>query len=544
MSASIDPNQLEWISGRPVPLDHDGPLEVPLEPLPEAWFRQSLIESFAEVARRHPGHVAVNDGRLRLTFDALRRSADDLVARIHDVAPADRPVVAIVPNDATFPIMFLAAMGLARPVVILAAGEPIERQASILAEVQPGAMVVPVGLDVDPSLVPAGMPLVSIDAASPGVLPRPAIDVDLDQPLSIIFTSGSTGKPRAVVRTQRQVQALVATEMAFLHLNRGDVILGLGSPSHAGVWGPLASFFSGATLRLHDLKTGSLEAGLRVLAEEQVNVLIFVPSALRVLMKIPGIEQAFRSLRVLALGSERTNVADIALFRSRLPPGCKIAIILGSVDCSNLFRWYVPDAHIQGAVPIGYLEPGKSVALVGEDGRSVPPGEPGELYVRGRQLAIGSWQGGRLTWGDYLPDPDDPQSRIFRSKDVVRQRPDGLFDFVGRADQMVKIRGYRVDLGEVEAALRAIEGVADAAAIVRARDGHADQLCAFVTKAPGGNLPSESAMRRRVGQRTAEYMIPAEIRVVDAIPRLFNHKLDLVQLRERAEEAKPGAALS
>lgn len=535
----VDASRLEWITGRPVPMDHDGPVDVPFLPLPEAWERQPLLDSYAEIVARHPDRIAVDDGVNRLTFEEVRRAADDLIARIHAVAPADRPVAAFVRNDATFLIAYLAGIGLGRPSVVLTVGDPRERQASIMAEVQPGAAILAPDVDREANAIPADLPCITVDPRIPGQLPRPAIEVDMDAPLNLGFTSGSTGNPKGIVRPMRVALSYLPTELAFFHLNPDDVILGIAPPSHSGLWGPSAASFSGARLRLLDMKAAGVEESLRIMGDEGVSILVFVPSALRALMQLPGIERAFRKLRVLALGSERIQASDIALFRSKLPPSCKIAIILGSVDAGLMFRWYVPEGTVESPLPVGYLEPSKAIALVGEDGRSVPPGEAGELYIRGRDMGTGLWQAGRLVPGQYQPDPEDARSAIYRSHDMALQRPDGLFEFLGRADQMVKIRGLRVDLGEVEAALRAVPGVTDAVAVVRAREGSTDQLVAFVSPAPGAELPPEADMRRGVGQATAQHMIPTEIRVLPAIPRLYNHKADLVQLRALALQPRP-----
>lgn len=534
----IDPARLHWITGRPVPLDHDGPTDVPFAPLPEAWFDQPLLDSYADIAARHPDRIALADGSVRLTFDETRRCIDDLVARADAVAPPGRPVAAIVRNDVAFPIAYLAAFGLGRPLLILSPGDPPERQAAILAEARPGALIVAAGIEPDESVYPPDLPRVVLDPRVPGRLPRPGITIDLDTPCHIVFTSGSTGKPKGITRSQRQTRARMPTEIGFFHLGSHDVLVGLAPPSHAGVWAPPVAAFSGATLRLLDMKTIGVEETLRVMGDEGVTILPFVPSALRTLMKIPGIERAFRRVRVLAASTERVQMSDVALFRSRLPPGCRIAILLGSMDVSMLFRWFVPDGGVEGGLPVGYLDPGRTVAVVGEDGLSVPAGEAGELYVRGRDLAVGAWQGGQLVQGTYQRDPDDPEGLIYATRDMVLQRPDGLFEFLGRADQMVKIRGLRVDLGEVEAALRALPGVADAVAVVHIREGETDRLVAFVAPAPGATLPPEAEMRRSVGAATAAHMAPSEVRVLPTIPRLYNHKADLVRLRALASESR------
>ncbi len=178
-----------------------------------------------------------------------------------------------------------------------------------------------------------------------------------------------------------------------------------------------------------------------MLGEEGITILSFVPSALRAILGVPGAEAAFHTLRILDLHGERILASDIKLFREKLPPSCRISITMGSIEAGPVFSWFVDDAKIEGATaPVGYLAPGKRVALVDEDGRPAATGEIGELLVRG-PMALGAWSQGRLEPGPFLADPDNPRSRIYPMLDLVRQRKDGLFEYIGRGNRQVKIRG-------------------------------------------------------------------------------------------------------
>ena len=193
------------------------------------------------------------------------------------------------------------------------------------------------------------------------------------------------------------------------------------------------------------------------------------------------------------------------------------------------------DEAIEGAVaPIGYIVDRKRVALIDENGAPVSPGEVGELVVRGR-MSLGSWTGGRLTGARFLQDPEDPDSRIYGMGDLVRQRADGLFEYVGRRDRQIKVRGLWADLGEIETALRGSDGVADAVVVVRSGTSEADSIVAFVTMLEPSSQPDKAQMRRTVVSATAEHMAPADIRVISAIPRLANYKPDLQRLNALLE---------
>jgi len=180
-------------------------------------------------------------------------------------------------------------------------------------------------------------------------------------------------------------------------------------------------------------------------------------------------------------------------------------------------------------VPVGYLLPERQVALLDDAGQAVAPGETGELFVRG-PMALGAWRGGALTPGPFLPDPDNPSSRIYPMHDLVRQRPDGLFEFVGRKDRRVKIRGQWADLGEIETALRGMDAVAEAVVVTTSHEGEGDRLAAFIVLEEGAPQPTLGTVRKNVAADTAEHMAPAEVHFLPTIPRLANFKPDLVHL--------------
>jgi acyl-coenzyme A synthetase/AMP-(fatty) acid ligase len=292
----------------------------------------------------------------------------------------------------------------------------------------------------------------------------------------------------------------------------------------------LIALAAGARLCVVDIKRRGLTEGFRAFQEAGVTVLSFVPSVLRTLMALPGIEAVFGSLRVLDLHGERVLTSDIELFRSKLPPDCHISVAYGSTEAAHVFSWFVREDKIDGPmVPIGYLVDNREVALITESGKPCAVGEVGELLIRG-SLALGSWQRGRVSLARFIADADDPSRKVYVTGDLVKMRPDGLFEFAGRRDRQVKIRGLWAELTEIEAALSAQESVADAVVVVKSAPGAADTLVAFVTAADPDTPIDPAALRRAVAVSVAEHMTPSRIEVLDQIPRLANYKPDLTRL--------------
>jgi acyl carrier protein len=172
------------------------------------------------------------------------------------------------------------------------------------------------------------------------------------------------------------------------------------------------------------------------------------------------------------------------------------------------------------------------VTIVDDDGNPVADGEVGEIVVASPYLALGYWHDGVLTTGAFTIDPADPKSRVFKTGDMGRMRPDGLLEFAGRNDQQIKIRGHRIEIVEIEFVLGEFAGVKEAAVVVRRNEaGLPQSLAAYVEASPGGELRPRD-LRSMLLKRLPRYMIPATINMVDQLPRLPNLKVDRTRLAQ------------
>ena len=454
--------------------------------------------------------------------------------------PPGGVVASVIHSGALAPVVILGALTSGRTLIPIDAGHPIERQRALFAETHASAVIVAEGVEIDDSFIPASLPRITVDVTKPSGAEPSRTPFAPGVPLMVMFTSGSTGRPKGLavgIRTTEMLPNFVAR----YHVNPNDVLISLASMSQTGA-GDLIALTTGATLRICDMRRNGIAETLRVIREEGVTVFSFVPSVLRTFMAMPGIEQVFHKLRILDLHGERILASDIELFRSKLPKDCFIGITYGSTEAHGVFAWFVQDDKSEGPVaPLGSVAANKQVAILDENGEPVAPGEVGELVVRG-PMAMGSWQGGRVTGARFIKDPDDLTLNIYPMGDQVRQRPDGLFEFVGRRDRQVKLRGLWVDLGQIEAALRAAPGVVDAVVIAHSQAGAADTLAAFITLEDLADPPQAAVLRRAVVAATAEHMAPGDIRVLAEIPRLANYKPDLVKLDKMLSE--PAGRLS
>jgi len=487
------------------------------------------MERFKVIAERHPNKIAVDDGTIQLTYSQLERAATHLASRIDaNVAPS-ASVGILIQNNSLFQIAALACLSVGRICVPIDLNYPIDRIEQISREAGLAAVVTG---HADPVLnAPPHLPQLDI-ATSLEATDHTTIHLSpADQPAVVLYTSGSTGVPKGICNDQRSISQRVAQFTNACHLNLDDRLILLSSPGTiAGMRDSFAALLNGATLYVADPRRLGISGVLGVLEKEQITVCYAVPAFLRELLSAVNAARACRFLRIVRLGGDVALSGDIALCRAMLPPSCHLLIGYGSTEAPTTFQWFVPrDWNPNSSrVPIGYPVPDVSTTLVNEDGEPAAAGELAELEVRSAYVALGLWQGGRLLSASQSLR-DGATDRVMRTGDILRMRKDGLTELIGRNDRMIKIRGRRVDPGEIEDVLRSCDEVADSA-VVRIGDDERPTLVAFVVVK---NRDSESVTNKlwvAISTRLPQYMQPARLRFIDAIPRLPGHKPDLPAL--------------
>jgi amino acid adenylation domain-containing protein len=546
-------------------LDMNGPVDVPFEQFDEIWLARPLVARFDEIAERRATRLAVSDGKSAWTYAELRARAHALTQDIAARCRADRPVGILLPQDATFPVAALACLAARRAYVPIDVKHPAARIEAIVREGGLGGVIVRADAP-EAQHFPADVPRVDIAAVSatgaatsatpcaPACLAGTALEqatATTDNVAVILYTSGSTGKPKGIGNSQRAILQRVMEATNSCHIHPDDKLLLLSSPgSIAGQREMFAALLNGASLHITDPQADGVHAVLATMQREGVTLCYAVPSLLRMLLRLPHAQAAFAHMRVVRIGGDVTLASDLALFRGVVPASCRFFASFSSTETPAVFQWFVPPSwQADGArVPIGHARPGCDFTVLDDDGQTVPQGEIGELVVRSPYLALGQWQDGRLVPGRIECDPQDPALRIFHTGDLVRQRPDGLWELFGRKDRLIKIHGQRIDTGEVEAVLRGCAGVTDVVVMARQRGEETVALAAFVVMEGAHDL---RALKQALQARVPAYMHPADIRVLDAIPQLPGfkpdmaalEKLDQQLLKETAQAVASSAAL-
>jgi amino acid adenylation domain-containing protein len=480
------------------------------------------------MARRHRNRIAIREANTALTFgelwDAVSGLAETLAA---DTEPGDL-IGILLPACPLFPVALFACLAAGRPFVALDAHYPPDWLDRVLREVRPMLIVTQ-----EDGLERASAPMPTVRIICLTNLPgpartnwRPAV-MGVDEPACVLFTSGSTGRPKSVVNSQRNLLQRVAQSINAAHINTADHLLTLASPATiVGVRDVLTALLAGASIHLLDPQGVGAREVLNAIRAEATTILFAFPALLRSIVEARD-ERADASLRLVRVGGDTTAWSDVETLREWLAPDAAIQVVYAATE-APMMQWFVDDAcrSEDARVPIGYPVPGNRLALVDEAGRATSPGEIGELIVASPYVSLGSWREGRLA-DERVETGDGCGWRIFRTGDLVRQRPDGLLERFGRKDRQVKIRGSRVDLEGVEAMLRGHAFVRDVAVIARPGGAHgASTLVAHVSAHDGapGTLINELKTLMR---SAPPVMRPARFSLEPSIPRLPSSKLDV-----------------
>jgi amino acid adenylation domain-containing protein len=370
--------------------------------------------------------------------------------------------------------------------------------------------------------VDSDWPLIERESAA-----NPASGATADSLAYVIYTSGSTGTPKGVEIAHRAINRLVRNT-DYYQVEPGDRIAQASNVSFDAatfeIWGAL---LNGARLVGIDKEVLLNSKSLASFLQAQEITAMFLTTALfnQVAREAPG---AFEGLRGLMFGGEAVDPGSVRKVLQNNPPE-RLLHVYGPTESTTFASWYrveeVPADAV--TVPIGRPLANTRLYVLDKHLNPVPVGVPGELYIGGDGLARGYLKRPELTGERFIADPfdEDPATRLYKTGDQVRYRADGALEYLGRFDHQVKLRGFRVEPGEIESVLVAQPAVSEAVVIVHAEEGGDKRLVAYVAAA-GDEAPSESELREQVAQRLPSYMVPSAFVVLEKLPLTANGKVD------------------
>lgn len=503
----------------------------------ESVLNRSIIDRFETIAAIAAERIALSDKDRTITYSELLRFVRSAAAKIVRAGLESGPIAVLMPHEARFPAAILAVLAAGKIHVPLDANHPIERNC-IIAENAGAAAVVSLGDTAAraAALFPRHIPVLDVESLAEGDdAPAASGRAGPDDIAQILYTSGSTGTPKGVYTSHRNCLHGILRLTSGTRITGHDKVALLYSPSViAGIRLSLGALLNGAALHVlspQGFQPAGLASEIRL---RGITVYASVPALFRQVFASFAGEEPPSSIRVVRLGGDRVDWSDVDLLRRHCPDAAMM-ISLGSSECSSHYAEWIVDAelHPRGArLPVGRPFPDIGVEILDEDSVAVPDGDVGEFVVSGRHLALGYWRAPELTAAAF-GESATPGIRTFRTGDMGLRRPDGLLEFVGRRDHQIKLRGHRIETGEIESVLRTCPGVHDAAIVSRQDEtGRPRAIIAYVEGAPGKPAIRSGEVLARLGLLLPHFMVPAAIVVVEALPRLASHKIDRGKLAE------------
>ncbi|WP_260256121.1 amino acid adenylation domain-containing protein [Streptomyces sp. 840.1] len=492
--------------------------------------------AFEAQVRRTPDSVALVCEDRELSYAGLNADANRLARLLvsRGVGAADVVAVAL-PRSPELVVALLAVMKAGAAYLPLDADHPRDRTAYMLSDA--GATAVLTVRDLAPHLPESGARHLLLDdpetaAALAAQEPAdPGVPVVLDQAAYVIYTSGSTGRPKGVIVTHDGVGSLIATATDRIGVTSDSRVVQFASAGFdVTVWDLIMSLCAGGRIIVVPAERRVAGSALTdYIAHHRATHMILPPSLVSALPPECELPEG----AVLVVGTEAVPGELIARWSGRL----QVVVAYGLTEATVNSTLWLARSGRPGPTPIGRPDPNTRTYVLDAALRPVPVGVEGELYVAGRGLARGYLGRSALTSERFVADPyGEPGTRMYRTGDRVRWGSDGNLEFLGRADGQIKIRGHRIEPGEIESAFMAAPGIAQAAVLVRDDHRGVKRLVAYLVGDGHDAAATEAAVtaaRAQVAAALPDHMVPTAVVVLDGpLPLTPNGKLDTRALPE------------
>ncbi|CBL45103.1 Non-ribosomal peptide synthetase modules and related proteins [gamma proteobacterium HdN1] len=489
----------------------------------------SVQQWIDQTAERTPDAIAIRCGDQQLSYRELQTRANQTAHYLiaHGVKPDDR-VAIVLDRNLHLMTAILGVIKAGAAYVPLDASYPEERIRYILdnADIQVG-----ITRSHLTDNLPAQKQWIRWDEEYPQIQQQPeaapAIPHHIDRLLYVIFTSGSTGQPKGTAAYQRSEINLQHWYTGQFGMNPQDNLLLLSATgfdlTQKNLFGAL---IAGATLVIPAFQEYDAHAIGQLIEREAITWINCAPSAFYPLQDEPWQWNALSKLRRLFLGGEPINLPRLAtwLRQSR----CQLVNSYGPTECTDIATYYVIDADRDlqaSALPIGRPNDNVRLYVLGEQQELLPIGAIGELCIGGDGVGPGYLNQAELTRAVFINNPHKTGETIYRTGDRVRYRPDGVIEYYGRRDHQIKLRGYRIEVGEIQSVLNQTEGIKDSLVDVLIDDNKVQRLIGWIETADTSDSHRQ-ALQKRCRDFLPSYMVPEQLLLLEEFPLTPNGKVD------------------
>jgi amino acid adenylation domain-containing protein len=507
------------------------------EEFPKEEIEQSIPERFEKIVARFPDHIAVKSKNQTLTYGHLNKAANRLAhAVLAWRGVSQEPVALFFERGLSLIIANMAVLKAKKFALLVAPSAPRDRIAHILNDSQASLVLTDTkNICLAQEWANSKTKLINLDELNSKFTDENLLlSIPPDTYAQIGYTSGSTGRAKGAVKTHRQVLYASLNFTNLCHICAEDRVAVFGFSAIGKHL--FDTLLNGATQYPLDLQAHGLLHLAEWLNQEEITIFITLPTAFRHLVNSRTDDTSYPKLRLIRLGGEPVRKRDVDLYKRYFSSECLLANMYATKESGAICLFFIDkNSDVTESVPVGYPVAGMEVSVVDDLANKAENNQPGEIVVKSRFLSSGYWRRNDLTREKFHSAPDGGDERTYFTGDIGRLSDDGCLEHLGRKDSIVKIRNFRVDLGEVEATLTnhpAVKG-----AIVTAKEiptGDTTLIAYLVLH--GKQATTVTSLRRFLNEQLPEYMVPSAFVTLEKFPLTSTGKVDRRALPDPGKE--------
>ena len=509
---------------------------MPVNPIPFDTIEQCIHDRFDDIANKFPDRLAVTDENLTLSYSELQRATNKLAHRIIGLF-GSRPgnVACLIDNNVYQIIAILGILKAGGAYVALDTSFPEERNNFILEDAGCKMLICTESNKTEARNLSQSIVLEYADQWVDEIPAREPQTVVLPSDNAIIlYTSGSTGKPKGVLQSHRNMVHFIkrmSEQFCILPSDKVAYYLSVGFSAHALPL--LGGLLNACELKTYNLKSGNFFGFSKWLKDSQISFIMMIPSFLRHFLSVQDRKDRYPDLRLLLLGGETLYRSDVEKALEVFGRNTVMVNIYASTEAYIMRSFIIKHDTIitSNIIPIGYAVEGMELAILDDKGNPAQKNTVGEIILRSEYVTEGYWKRPELQKQDFTTDPVNKNIRIFKTSDIGYFLDDDCIIHIGRQDEVVKLRGYRVDFGEIMNILLESKDIREASCVLKKNPQGIDHIIAYVVPS-GSDAPDIEHTRSMLSRMLPDYMLPSYIISIDGLPKNDIGKIDHAILPE------------